>query len=142
MSRHKSFKGLTSLGSRSCRIRPYNAAAFSRSCPVELAQQIDASLDCSSPKTPVVVLVERNGDAICRPMPDVTTAQMGKYVMAHVDKMAALMTDESSVYHTPGPMFAGAHYTTNHKRKQYAYRHPNGMNVSVTSVEVVHAGYS
>jgi transposase-like protein len=86
-------------------------------------------------KTPVVVLVERDGAAVCKPMLNVTSSAIHDHLMANVDKLAALMTDENSVYHTPGPVFEGGHYTTHHKSKQYAYRHPNGMMVHSNTAE-------
>jgi transposase-like protein len=75
-----------------------------------------------SPKAPVVVLVERDGQAIVRPMPNVTTEEISKFLLANVNRLSALMTDENPVYNRPGDMFFGGHYMTKHKDKQYVRR--------------------
>jgi transposase-like protein len=77
-------------------------------------------------KTPVAVLVERDGVAICRPMENVTAKEMADFVLANVNRLSALMTDESHIYTTPGKKFYGGHHTTKHSRQEYA-RRENGF---------------
>ena len=49
-------------------------------------------------KAPVVVLVERDGKAICKPVKNVSVKEISDYILANVSLLSALMTDESGVY--------------------------------------------
>src|SRR5262245_13660196 len=71
-------------------------------------------------KTPVAVLVERDGLAICKPLANATAKEISDLVLANVNRLSALMTDESKIYVMPGRKFFGGHHTTNHSLGQYA----------------------
>lgn len=69
-------------------------------------------------KTPVVTLVERNGEARSKVMKKVTAENVGALLSEHVEQHAALMTDSFPVYRTPGRNFA-SHETVDHSRGEY-----------------------
>lgn len=74
----------------------------------------------TSNKTPVVVLVERNGDAVARPMPRLTAENIRDMVAEVVDKnQSRLMTDELKSYIKLGRSFANGHGIVKHKANQY-----------------------
>jgi transposase-like protein len=69
-------------------------------------------------KIPVVTLVERDGEARSKAMDRVTGETIGALLQEHVESHAALMTDSSPVYTTPGKEFA-SHETVNHSEGEY-----------------------
>lgn len=69
-------------------------------------------------KTPVVTLVERNGEARSQVMKQVTGENIRAVLEEHIDTGAALMTDERSIYAGPGTMFT-SHETVNHSADEY-----------------------
>ena len=75
-------------------------------------------------KTPVLVLVERKGGAVCRPLPNVTAKELRKHVTL-IDPTAMLMTDEWKSYGPVGKRFA-AHQRVNHGKGEYAAIGPDG----------------
>lgn len=70
-------------------------------------------------KTPVVVLVEKGGQARAKVMPTVSAKNVAKYLLENVSLGSTLVTDESSLYKTVGQRFM-AHKTVNHSMKEYA----------------------
>lgn len=69
-------------------------------------------------KTPVVTLVERNGEARSQVMEHVTGKNIKSTLEAQVSKEARLMTDELNVYIQPGQAFA-SHETVEHGKSEY-----------------------
>lgn len=69
-------------------------------------------------KTPVVSLVERDGNVRSMSVERVTGENLERILLAHVDTSATVMTDESMVYPTPCKAFA-AHHTVNHSAGEY-----------------------
>ena len=69
-------------------------------------------------KAPVFALVERGGRVRSFTMPLVTGSNLKKVINAHVEKSAALMTDEFAGYAKIGKDFAD-HQTVNHSKKEY-----------------------
>lgn len=69
-------------------------------------------------KTPVVTLVERNGEAPSQVMHKVTGENMKQVLNEQVSKEARLMTDELNVYNEPGKAFA-SHETVAHGEGEY-----------------------
>jgi hypothetical protein len=57
----------------------------------------------------VVVLVERDGQVVCKPFDRATTEEISKYLFESIHRLAALMTYENSVYNRPGRRFFGGH---------------------------------
>jgi transposase-like protein len=86
-------------------------------------------------KAPVAVLVERDGRAICQPMPTVTTEEISKFILSNVSRLAALMTDENPVYKRVGWHFFGGHHTTYHGGGQYVRRGAGGMPIHSNTAE-------
>ena len=71
-------------------------------------------------KTPVVVLVETNGNAVSRPVENVTAATLRPAFEQVVDKTSQIVTDEHAAYPLAVGNFEGGHQTVNHSDKQYA----------------------
>ena len=70
-------------------------------------------------KTPVVGMVERNGNVHRRVVPDVTAATLKSAIREVVDNQATIMTDELSSYSGIGAEFAGGHKVVCHSAGQY-----------------------
>jgi transposase-like protein len=77
-------------------------------------------------KSPVLVLVERDGDAVCRPLMEVTKKEIAKAAKVAITPESILMTDEAKHYVNMGREFA-AHHTTTHSAKEYARKLDDGM---------------
>ncbi|MGD1044061.1 MAG: IS1595 family transposase [Bacteroidota bacterium] len=71
-------------------------------------------------KTPVVVLVERNGRAKTKVMPDVNRKNLRSMLVKNVNIDSKIMTDESNLYNTVGVYFKGGHETVNHSKWEFA----------------------
>jgi transposase-like protein len=69
-------------------------------------------------KTPVMVLVERDGNSRCIPLDNVTSEALIGEAKKHISPEAIVMTDELSSYNPLGEIFAG-HETVNHSADQY-----------------------
>jgi transposase-like protein len=85
-------------------------------------------------KAPVMVLVQRDGDAICMPLPNVTGKTLRGELIKNVEVTATLMTDDLNSYLPPGRMFA-AHETVNHTAKQYVRVRHDGLVVHTNTAE-------
>lgn len=73
-----------------------------------------------SKKVPVLVLVQRGGDARFAVTERVTAKRVGAFLAKHADLKATLNTDESPVYTGVGKRFSGGHNTVNHSAFEYA----------------------
>lgn len=72
-------------------------------------------------KTPVLGLVERNGNVRTRVLPDVTGKTLKTAIQENVDLSSTrLITDELHAYKKIGKKFSGGHDVVNHSRKEYA----------------------
>ena len=69
-------------------------------------------LSSETDKQPVAVLVERGGQAYCRPIDSATVAEL-KRIASRASSDAILMTDGLQQYLQVGPEFS-AHYQVNH----------------------------
>lgn len=69
-------------------------------------------------KTPVVALVQRDGEVRTQVVANVTAKNLRDVVEKHLDKSATLMTDEHSGYIRPGREYA-KHETVNHGKLEY-----------------------
>jgi transposase-like protein len=72
----------------------------------------------NSNKTPVVALVQRQGNVRAFPMMRVTSENLSEAIFKHVDRSATLMTDEMRAYEKIGRKFA-KHETVTHARNEY-----------------------
>jgi len=73
-----------------------------------------------SGKTPVIVLVERNGRAKTKVMPTVSRRNIRQMMKENVDINSKIMSDESPLYNTVGVHFKGGHEAVNHSRWEFA----------------------
>lgn len=74
-----------------------------------------------SRKTPVLGLVERNGNMHIRVLPDVTTKTLKAAIQENVNiSSSRLITDEFNAYKRIGKEFKNGHEVVNHSRKEYA----------------------
>jgi len=81
-------------------------------------------------KTPVLALVQREGQVRAKVVQRVTAANLRQHIDRNVDKTRAVLhTDESNKYRYVGPEFAGGHQTVNHSEKEY-YRHSDASGVN------------
>jgi transposase-like protein len=71
-------------------------------------------------KTPILAMVERNGNIRARVIPNVTAKTLKEVIEQEVDIKSRLMTDEFISYRRAGRPFAGGHHVVNHGRKEYA----------------------
>ncbi len=73
-------------------------------------------------KTPVLGLVERNGNVRTRVLPDVTGKTLKSAIRENVDiSKTRLITDELHAYKKIGKKFRNGHSVVNHSRKEYAH---------------------
>lgn len=73
----------------------------------------------SSNKTPVVGMVQRDGDVRFKLMQRLTAKNLGRVLAENADGTCRLITDEWRSYQGPGTMFSGGHYTVNHSANEY-----------------------
>jgi len=84
-------------------------------------------------KTPVMVLVERDGNARSFPLENITSETLKNEIAVHVAKEAILMTDELPSY--TGTHDDGTHYTIKHSSGQYSYTDSSGVKVHTNTAE-------
>jgi transposase-like protein len=85
-------------------------------------------------KTPVLVLVERDGKAVCKPLPTVSSRCLNNELSVRMAKDSVLLTDEFSAYKPIGGQFDGGHKTVNHSEGEYA-RMEGDLNVHTNTAE-------
>ncbi len=71
-------------------------------------------------KTPVLVMVERDGVARTRVIADVTGPTLKTAIRDNVYRWSTIMTDDNRSYNGIGKEYVGGHQTTNHSRREYA----------------------
>jgi transposase-like protein len=84
-------------------------------------------------KTPVMVLVERDGNARVFPLPNVTADTLKNEISVNVSKQAIVMTDELSSY--IGVREGDGHRTVKHSAGEYARVDADGVNVHTNTAE-------
>jgi transposase-like protein len=85
-------------------------------------------------KTPVVALVERNGDVHARVVSSVTQKNLRACLNECVDKSAIINTDTSGASHGTVKTYK-AHHQVNHTKKEYVLRMPGGALAHVNTCE-------
>ena len=70
-------------------------------------------------KAPVMLMVERNGRAISKPIDNVSASTLQSAVKEMVNKNATIMTDEWKSYNGIGKDFKGGHQIVNHSIGEY-----------------------
>jgi transposase-like protein len=86
-----------------------------------------------SNKTPVVAILERDGNVRSMVMHRVTSDNLKPVIDALVDRSAVLMTDSSTALRFP-EKDGREHHMVNHTRKEYV-RHEEGLVVTTNAVE-------
>jgi transposase-like protein len=76
-------------------------------------------------KTPVVGVVQRNGNVRFKMTERLTAESVGQVIAENVNLSSRLMTDESPAYAAIGRKFSGGHETTTHSKREYA--RPGGV---------------
>jgi transposase-like protein len=71
-------------------------------------------------KTPVLGIVQRDGNIHRRVVTDVSAATLKSAIRECVDNQARIVTDEHLAYRGLGKEFAGGHHTVNHGTREYA----------------------
>lgn len=78
------------------------------------------SKEAREKKSPVMAIVQRDGQARAHVPTDVTAETLGKHLRDAADPRSRLHTDEAPAYITPGREFEGGHETVNHSESEYA----------------------
>ena len=86
-------------------------------------------------KTPVVAVVERNGNSQSEPVQRVDTKTLKAIARENIDASAALMTDELSLYGGVGKGFAGGHIQVNHSTGEYVRYTERGVAAHTNTAE-------
>jgi transposase-like protein len=89
----------------------------------------------SKSKTPVVVLVERDGLARVKPVEFVNTETLHGEVIRTVEKSGTIITDEMASYRNVGQHFDGGHHTVNHGHRQYVRYAEDGFKIHTNTAE-------
>jgi transposase-like protein len=77
-------------------------------------------------KKPVMVLVERNGNAVSFPITGPTSKVLKGAINQLCHKSSTINTDQYNSYHGVGVNFEGGHHTVNHCEKEYVRREQCG----------------
>lgn len=85
-------------------------------------------------KAPVMVLVERDGNARCKPLAQVNAENLKGEIAVHVAQEAVIMTDELSSYGGLGETYAG-HETVKHSADEFVRRLESGLKVHTNTAE-------
>jgi transposase-like protein len=87
-------------------------------------------------KKPVVVLVQRGGQAHCRPVDAVNSKNLREELFYLADRSSSLFTDELRLYGRIGREFLGGHHVVKHSANEYVRKTPNGdMLVTTNTAE-------
>lgn len=86
-------------------------------------------------KAPVIVLVERDGRAVCKPIQRVTGKALRGEIIRTVSEEAVILTDELNVYEGIGKHFAGGHEAVKHGDKEYVRIAADGLSVHTNTAE-------
>lgn len=87
-----------------------------------------------SSKTPVMALIEQDGNMKTRVVPNVSQKTLGSALRECVSNDATLCTDEYNCYNKPGAEF-NAHHSVNHSKNEYVLKMPGGLTVTVNRCE-------
>jgi transposase-like protein len=87
-----------------------------------------------TPKQPVMVLLQRDGQSIAGPVERVDGPTLRGAIREFVDRSATLVTDEHRAYQGMGKEYA-AHEVVTHGNKQYARKRSDGLVVHTNTAE-------
>jgi len=94
----------------------------------------------NSKKTPVVGLVQRDGNMMAHPVERVNSKTLKGEIRKYVDPDSTIMTDSNLAYHGIGSEFAGGHHTVNHTIKEYS-RGPVHVNTAESFFGMLKRGH-
>lgn len=77
-------------------------------------------------KKPVMVLVERDGQAVAFPIDSPSSKTLKGALQKYADPSSTIVTDEFPAYKRVGDAFGGRHLTINHRRGEYVRREQDG----------------
>jgi transposase-like protein len=86
------------------------------------------------PKTPVVALVQRQGQARVKVIASVTQINLGQALKEYVSKEAIVNTDEHPGYKNPLKQWK-EHHAVNHSHGEYQRQNPDGSKASTNTAE-------
>jgi len=86
----------------------------------ELGNPVKNKRGRGTKKTPVVALVERDGNVKTRVVENVNVFTLRAAIRENVNKQSTIMTDELPAYTGIGQEFEGGHQTVNHSIGEYA----------------------
>lgn len=84
-------------------------------------------------KTPVMVLVQRDGTAISKPVEFVNSKELRSVIRDNVNESATIMTDDFASYRSLKKEFE--HETVCHSTREYARKREDGLNVHTNTAE-------
>lgn len=91
-------------------------------------------------KTPVMVLVETDGNASALPIERVNIAMVKAAMEQRVDSSAKIVTDELNVYPKAAAGFAGGHHTVKHAAGQYVAADGSNTNTAESFFSLLKRG--
>ncbi len=92
-------------------------------------------------KTPVAVLVERNGSARVRPVDRVTSEELKGNIRVNVNPSAKIVTDEFYSYRGIGREFSGGHSVVKHTAKEYVNIDGEHTNTAESFIALLKRGH-
>jgi hypothetical protein len=104
----------------------------------QLEDCVEAFEQAWTKKTPVMVLVERDGSARAKPVQFVDRRTLQVEILRHVHGQSTIMTDEFGAYRGIGFFYGGRHATVNHGSNEYA-RRADGLSIHVNTAESFNA---
>lgn len=90
--------------------------------------------DFKDRKTPVMALIQRDGEARAYVPTDVTGGNLKDAIRESVDRSARIHTDERRGYEGIGDEFEGGHHTVKHSDREYG-RWDDGIHVTINEAE-------
>lgn len=92
-------------------------------------------------KTPVVVLVERDGNAVSHPVRTVRAYELRKVICDNVEASSKIVTDEFTSYAGIGKKFAGGHSTVCHSAGEYKNEDGEHTNTAESFFALIKRGH-
>ena len=86
-------------------------------------------------KAPVMVLVQRDGAAICKPIQNVNAETLRGEIIKGVSEESIIRTAELNSYCGIGEHFKGGHETVCHSAKEYSRVGESGMSINTNTAE-------
>lgn len=95
----------------------------------------------SSKKTPVAILVERNGKVKAKPVSRVTAKELNKFIDKNVDVESMMVTDEFKSYARLKERFKGGHSVVCHSKGSYVNNQGEHTNTAESFNAIIKRGH-